>query len=103
MPSLHNMYWNAYFNRKQVRTVLDGADKLHLFPSEEDLETIKSVFEALSIVEAGTRDLCGQKETLASADLGSDTKMKCWNMSGIFHGEALLKSAFFRFTFERHF
>ena len=55
-----------------MRTVLDLEDKLHLFPGEDELEIIKSISEALSIVEAGTRDLCGEKETLASADKVSD-------------------------------
>ena len=51
-----------------MRTVLDHANKLNLFPYEDELEEIKSISDALSIVEAGTRDLCGAKETLASAD-----------------------------------
>ena len=56
------------FNRFQVRKVLSDEDKLDMFPDEDELNTIKSLFEALSIVEAGTRDLCAKKETLASAD-----------------------------------
>ena len=57
-------------NRVQVRKVLFEFDCLSWFPEEDEIDTIKSIIDTLEIVEAGTRDICGLKETLASADKG---------------------------------
>ena len=39
-----------------------------LYLDEYEISVVKDLVDALSIVEAASRDLCGQKETLASAD-----------------------------------
>ena len=52
----------------QIRKVLSDEDKLDLFPDQDELEVIKAMTDVLEILEVGTRDLCGRKETLASAD-----------------------------------
>ena len=54
----------------QIRKVLSDEDKLDWFPYQEELEVIKAMSDVLEILEIGTRDLCGRKETLASADRG---------------------------------
>ena len=56
------------YNRYQIRKILSDEDKLHLFPDEHEINIIKGISDVLEIIEAGTRDLCGRKETLASAD-----------------------------------
>ena len=38
------------------------------FPTEDEIKMIKSIIDTLDILEAGTRKLCGQIESLASAD-----------------------------------
>ena len=60
----------TYLNRVQVHHVLNQFGCLSMFPTEEEIKVIKSISDALEIVEAGTTDLCSLKETLASADQG---------------------------------
>ena len=54
--------------RVQVKKALVHFDMDNLFPTEDEVTTIKDLIDALSIVEAGSRSLCGREETLASAD-----------------------------------
>ena len=57
-------------NRIQVKKALVHFGKDSLFPSAEELATVKDLIEALGIVEAGSRTLGAREETLASADQG---------------------------------
>ena len=63
------MHLNTYF-REQVEEALRFFNKVSMYPDPHELDTIKDMIEALDIVEAGSRHLSGQKETLASADEG---------------------------------
>ena len=62
-----------WLNRLQVRKVLFEFDRLSWFPEQDEIDTIKSIIDALEIVEAGTTDLCSLTETLASADQVGDS------------------------------
>ena len=63
------MYWNSDpWYRKQVKDALAHFDKESLYLDDHEISIVKDLVEALSIVEAVSRDLCGRKETLASAD-----------------------------------
>ena len=57
-----------HFNRVQVKRALAYFDKESMFPEQYEIDTIEDVVKALGLVEAASRDLCGRKETLASAD-----------------------------------
>ena len=57
--------------RYQIKKALVDFNEEALFPTDDEVSTIKDLVEALSIVEAGSRSLCAQKETLATADLVS--------------------------------
>ena len=63
-PSLERYYKL----RKPVKKALYDEGREDLFPTRIELDAIKEVTEALSYVEAASRDLCGHGETLASAD-----------------------------------
>ena len=68
------MYWSTkLWYRKQVKDALAHFDEESFFPDPDEIDTIKDLVEALSFVEAASRDLCGQKETLASADKVHDS------------------------------
>ena len=41
-----------------------------MYPTPEEMDTIKELVEALEIVEAGTRALCARDVNLADADEG---------------------------------
>ena len=57
-----------YHLRVEVKDALMELDKLDMFPSEAELNHIQAMSDALSIVEAGSRDLCNRGENLATAD-----------------------------------
>ena len=63
--------WSKFNNRLQVHQELAKDEKTERpkhYPTEDEINTIKALVDALEIVEAGTRALCSRDTDLAVAD-----------------------------------